>query len=82
MVSHKISKSCGLISRIRNTLHIKSKKKIYYSLIHPYLTYCINFWSSTYKTNFKNPCKAQKRSVRTIFATAQQPHSKDTYLHQ
>ena len=26
MVSHKISKSCGIISRIRNTLDIKSKK--------------------------------------------------------
>ena len=26
MVSHKTSKSCGIISRIRNTLNIKSKK--------------------------------------------------------
>ena len=49
MVSHKISKSCGIISHIRNTLDIKSKKLIYYSLIHPYLTYCINVWSSTYE---------------------------------
>ena len=39
MVSHKISKSCGMISRIRNTLDIKFKKMIYYSFIHPYLTY-------------------------------------------
>ena len=38
MVSHKISKSCGIISRIWNTLDIKSKNLIYYSLIHPYLT--------------------------------------------
>ena len=44
LVSHKISKSCGTISRIRNTLDIKSKKLIYYSFIHPYLTYCINDW--------------------------------------
>ena len=29
MVSHKISKSCGIISRIRNTLDFKSKKLIY-----------------------------------------------------
>ena len=38
MVSHKISKSCGIISRIRNTLDIQSKKMVYYSLIHHYLT--------------------------------------------
>ena len=35
MVSHKVSKSCGIISRIRNTLYVKSKKNIYDSLIHP-----------------------------------------------
>ena len=38
MVSHKFFKSCGIISRIRNTLDNRSKKLIYYSLIHPYLT--------------------------------------------
>ena len=29
MVAHKISKSCGIISRIRNTLDIKSKKNVF-----------------------------------------------------
>ena len=33
----KKSKSCVIISRIQNILDIKSKKKMYYSLIHPYL---------------------------------------------
>ena len=60
MVSHKISKSCGITSRIRNTLDIKSKKMIYYSLIHPNITHCINVWSSTYRTNFKTLCTAQR----------------------
>ena len=82
MVSHKISKSCGIISLIRNTLDIKSKKMIYYSLIHTYLTYCINVWSSTYLTNLKTRCTARKRSVRTLFATAQQHHSRDIFIDQ
>ena len=56
MISQKISKSCGIIYRIRNTLDIKSKRLIYYSLIHPYLTYCVNVWSSTHRTNFKILC--------------------------
>ena len=34
MISQKISKSCGIIYRIRNTLDIKSKILIYYSLIY------------------------------------------------
>ena len=82
MVSHKISKSCGIISRFRNTLDIKFKKLLYYIVIHPYLTYCINFWSSTYRTNLKTLCTAQMRSVRTLFATAQQPHSRDIFINQ
>ena len=82
MVSHQIPKSCGIISLIRNTLDIKSKKLIYYSLIHPYLTYCSNVWSSTYGTNLKTLCTAQKRSVRTLFATAQQPNSRDITINQ
>ena len=82
LVSHKISESCGIISRIRNTLDIKSKKMVYYSLIHLYITYCINVWSSTCRTNLKTLCTAQKRSMRTLFATAQQPHSRDIFINQ
>ena len=66
MISQKISKSCGIIYRIRNNLDIKSKRLIYYNLIHPYLTYCVNVWSSTYRTNLKLLCTAQKRSVRAL----------------
>ena len=82
MISQKISMSCGIIYRIRNTLDIKSKILIYYSLIHLYLTYCVNAWSSTYRTNLKMLCTAQKRSVHALFATAQQPHSRDIFLNQ
>ena len=34
MISQKMSNSWGIISRIRNTLDIKSKRLIYYSIIH------------------------------------------------
>ena len=75
VVSHQISKSYGIISGIRNTLDIKSKKMIFY-LIQHYLAYCINNQClvPTYQTNLKTLCTAQMRSVRTLFATAQQPH--------
>ena len=65
MVSHNFFKSCVKISRIWNTLDIKSKKSTYYCLLHPYITYCINIWS-----------------VRPLFATPQQPHSRDIFINQ
>ena len=58
MISQKISKSCGIIYRIYNTLDIKSKRHIYFSLVHPHLTYCVNIWSSTFQTNLKIVCSA------------------------
>ena len=45
-------------------------------------TDCINVWSSTYRTNFKTLCTVQKRSVHTLFATTQQPHSRDIFINQ
>ena len=69
------SKSCEMIYRFRNTLDIKSRRLIYYSLVRPYLTDCVNVWLSTYRTNFKMFYAAHMRSVRVPFATAQQPHS-------
>ena len=81
MVSQKSSKFCGIISRIHNTLEIKSEKKDLL-LSHIPLSYCINVWSFTYQTNLKTLCTAQKRSVRPLFATAQQPHSRDIFVNQ
>ena len=78
MISQKKFKSCGIIYRIRNILDIKSKRLIYYSLIHPYWTYCVNVWSSTFKTNLIIVCTALTRSVPELFTT----HSRDIFLNQ
>ena len=71
MVSQKNSKSCGIISIIRNTSDFKSKKLVYYSLIHPCLTYCMNVWSYTYSTNLKNLCTAHnKQCIHSLLPPA------------
>ena len=79
MVSHKISKSCGIISRILNALDIKFKKYIYYRLVSPYLTYCVNVCS--YLSNkFKNPVYSPKEvSEYTLYYFPAAPFER--YLH-
>jgi len=47
LISNKISKSCGIIFQIRNSLTDSAKKLIYNSLIHPYVTYCLNVYVIT-----------------------------------
>ena len=36
----------------------------------------------SYRNNLKTLCTAQKMSVCTLFATAQQPHSRDIFINQ
>ena len=46
------------------------------------MTYCINVLSLTYQTNLKSLNTAQTQSVRSLFATTQQPHSTDFFTAQ
>ena len=50
-VSRKISKSIGIIHKSSFCLPKPSLRSLYYSLLYPYLTYCISVWGSTYQSN-------------------------------
>ena len=63
-VARKISKSIGAINRARFFLPKPCLKTLYYSLVYPYLHYCIIVWGSTYKTNLRRLISLQKRVIR------------------
>ena len=50
-VSEKISKTVGIIAKARFYLSSKLLLTLYYSPVHPYLTYCNVAWSSTCCSN-------------------------------
>ena len=52
-VSRKISKSIGIIYKYSFCLPKTSLRSLYYSLVYPYLTYCVSVWGSTYQSNLK-----------------------------
>ena len=80
MISQKISKCCGIIYQIRNNLDIKYMKLIYYSLIHPYLTYCINECSLTYQANRKSVSTVQTRYSQTKLTASMRHIYSSTYF--
>ena len=45
-VSTKISKSIGLLYKIRHYVNLKIMRTLYHSLVYPYLTYAIEVWGS------------------------------------
>ena len=65
-VARKISKSIGIIHKASFSLSKSSLLKLYYSLVYPYLQYCLIVWGSTYATNLKRIVLLQKRIIRII----------------
>ena len=47
-VCRKISKSIGIIYKSSFCLPKASLRSLYYSLVYPYLIYCVSVWGSTY----------------------------------
>ena len=70
-VKNKVSKSIGILWKV-NHLPTDILKTLYYTLIYPYLLYCLLAWGSALKTRLHFLFLKQKKAVRII--------SKSNYL--
>ena len=62
-ISLKISKTIGIISRLRYVLPTSILLHIYRSLIHPYVSYGLSVWGQTSKSNLEKILILQKKSL-------------------
>ena len=65
-IKNKISKSIGIIYKIRHYLDKRNLRNMYFTFIYPYLIYCIGIWGNTYETYLNPLIKIQKISIQTI----------------
>ena len=72
-VCKKISRSIGVMYRIRKYLNINVLKNIYYSLIYSHIVYAIQVWGSADDTDLENILILQKRAVRMMTYKDQYP---------
>ena len=63
-VSSKISKTIGILSKLRHILPQRIILLLYNTLILPHLSYCNIVWGNTYKSRLQCIYKLQKRIVR------------------
>jgi len=54
LLTAKISRSLGIIYKLRHTLPATALHNLYYSIIHPHLLYGIVMWGSCYEKHLKN----------------------------
>jgi len=77
---NKISKTIGIINKIKYVLTTAHLKLLYLSLVEPYLNYCCVVWASPVKSNsLESLYKLQKRAVRVISFAKYRDHSKPLF---
>ena len=65
-IKNKISKSIGILTKIRRFLSKKTLRNLYFSFVYPYLTYCVEVWGNTHDTYLNPLIKLQKKCIRII----------------
>ena len=65
-ISNKISKSVGIIYRLRDFLPKQSLFNLYFSFVYPYLIYCNLVWGGTYACHLNPLIVLQKKLIRII----------------
>ena len=80
-ISHKISKSIGIIARIR---HYSTRRRVlfsvYNSVIVPYLTCCICAWGNCALTYQRKIVILQKGALRLIYFSKSKEHTVPFFL--
>ena len=77
-VSKKISRSIGIMYKLREYMNTNMLKNIYYSLIYSYIVYAIQVWGSACDTELETILKLQKKAVRIMTRKERNPLAPDT----
>ena len=65
-VCQKLSKVCGIISKIRHCVNLSTLKTIYYALGYSYIRYCNIVWGNATKNTLKPLVATQNRLIRIM----------------
>ena len=60
----KISRSVGILSKLKNILPFTAYRKLYYSMFHSHLLYGTVLWGFTYDNNLKRLIILQNKAVK------------------
>jgi len=74
-ITGKISKTCGILNKLKYRLPKAILLTIYQSLILPYLQYCAIVWANCSSTKLNSILILQKRAVRAICRIQRLAHS-------
>ena len=79
VICSKLSQSVGLLHRLKHYLPQKIMKKLYYSLVHPYINYGFQSWHGASQSTTTGVLVLQKTAIRAVFNLNFNPYSNDYF---
>ena len=79
-ISKKVSKSIGILYRLREYLPNFSLRSLYYSFVYPYFLYCNLAWGGTFDSHLDILVKLQKRAIRIISNESFDSHTNNLFI--
>jgi hypothetical protein len=79
-IAAKLSRSLYLLNRVKHFVPDSSLKKLYFSLFHSHLLYCINILSCTSQSNLNRIALLQKKAIRIISRAQYNAHTIPLFL--
>jgi hypothetical protein len=79
-VSAKLSKSLYILNRVKHLISPAPLRKLYFSLFHSHLLYCINILSCTSLANTNRILLLQKKAIRIISNSHYNAHTTPLFL--
>ena len=78
-IKGKIAKGFGILLKARKVFNKDTLVTLYYSMIYPYLSYCIHIWGSAYYCHLKDLTIMQKRIVRVVSGVPPLSHTESLF---
>ena len=79
-LKNKLVKGSYILSKLRHYVCFSTLKMVYFSLIHPYLSYCIAAWGGAAPSNLLPLVRLQKKIMRIITFSPYDSHSSPLFL--
>ena len=79
MIENEISRTTGIIIKLKSFRPPSALLKFYYALVHPHLLYGLLVWGTTYTPYLAKLCTLQNKFVRQIGGGCYREHSTPYY---
>ena len=66
LIATKISRSIGILNKLRSLFPSSTLLLLYHTLVHPHFLFALPVWGGSYLTNLKKLQRLQNKAVRII----------------